>query len=1420
MQNIVTGETNNPEVQLQQERDLEIRNAQTPPQTSQNPQDLETQLSPTAQQPPLDETGNQQTALTSEKPPQEDKNTEVGQPYQNQVIPEPLVPLTNVEAQPFTNNPNLINFPPDTFNWNQNRIDEITQGIAREPLPIEPGSVPYAFPNPSQQNITPDIGGRLQSAYEQTLRRQRQIATTRALQELVDYRPYNFTPPSTGLSEDPRVPGSNRSVLRNNPTQGDGEPEGNWLTGFASSWWEQNKQQFEILDSAIREVWQHVSGGATEPQREAMRELLAEYVFASPLMNAENNPNINSAQDVLPFIGQAFPRTSELLAEGVEMVFPATDVEDPSQFNPASGNFREFGRGATGAGLYGLSLPENILWASIYGVLDTARALAGDAGDNIPLLNQIPRDDDRSGFAYRYGQAFSGVDLDLVNVRDGSGNRYLALIPEGEDFETQLNWGAAAFAISTLLGNPVDDFLGAVRRTTPTLLEGIRRGQGFEEALEAARRLERINALRRARQTVPEFGRGSQARVVQEPDVPDVTQGQELTSGQNLTEVQESTQTPPLPTGIQQPTLLQGADAEEYQRLLTEAENAVSIYSPQFSEPLSHVYQPSALEVAQELTRTPTSPVPLPFFVPRSNNELLNLGQHLGDIPPSVTELTNQNLYTLQQIYGETYRRFGTPLEEVPPFIDAVVQFNRRRPPTVYRQLADLGISDEPTIGIAEVLVGRVIDPESDATLPLNILNQIRRQSSDTEVNALLDEYIANPTPELARQLNRELPIVIEDILGKEIFDSMNVGDATDDIVPADNILDGMPFITRNTREIRAQGWGEQYTDSELSTMLAYQSAYYTLINRLSREGTDPTTLQGDVAWLAGADPEETAQILNAAPGIGNHLQQIIENNEGVPGVYLRGREVSEERLQEFLQAHQPGRRVEYEAFTSVTTDEDVARQFSTQYQEVDESRTSVIFEIEGSPFEMPPIGQSEYLFGRNTSFEVISSEIGDDGIRIKLRQVEDLDSALSRADGLPNPPRSTENLVERVREELQPLYPDVNVDPIIRSLDEYGATSRGLQELEQQIDELRRLTINSGRRLNGDLAPYVRGNIADEIAQASIEGTVVEGVQARDLLPPITPNLEDISPLVTQTPWYHGTRQRDIMNISYLDGTPHEYGYGLYLSSSAEYAEIASVASRTVNNPIPGTTRLNPSGRGTVFQVTPEVRNPLNINDDLAFEEVRNVFKNAAESVFGKEFRRRYSEFLGDVPAQSWLQARDTYGEMFRAPMPERQYQEFSRRVNQGLRAAGFDGIYDAKRGILTALPDDAGRIPMSISPFKDNVGGGRKIEALHARHYLDAEVARSLPLRPAEANELQSRIGFEGAMMEELIRTYRGASQDTSNVVQELAENTKQARLEATALHESELKGLKQSAPEAALETPEFQQYRKAAENQDPCL
>lgn len=1394
MQNIVTGQENNPEIQLQQERDLDLPQASTPIAQTQSTNPPAQGLQNTEVQTQLD--------YPSEKPLQQDKNTEVGQPYQNQVIPQPLVPLSNIEAQPPLGNPNLIYFPPDIYNWNRDRIDEITQGIARVPQPLEPGFTPNNFQIPTPQTLTPDVGQRLQGAFEQSQRHQRQIATRRALQDLIDYRPYNFTPPSDQLTNDPRIPASNRGVLRNQPTQGSGEPSSG---NIFQQWWDASVQQFRIVDAGLREVWSLVSGSASPEQREAMNHLLAEYVFSFTPEEQRANIGINNVQDALEYVGQAFPQTTEALLTGLEMVMPPEGTTaDNASINLGRGEFGEFGRGISGLTMLGMSLPENILWANVYGVLDTARALIGEAGDNIPLLNQIPRDEERSGFAYRYGQALSGVDLDLVNVRDGSGNRYLALIPQGEDFQTQLNWGAAAFAISTLLGNPVDDFMSSAVRLSPALARGLRRGRGFGEALEAARRLDNIQSLRRARQSVPEFSEPRRA--------PDVQLSNEAT------ELQTQGAQAGLDTGVEQQTLIQGAEISEYQRLLTQHENAISIYSQNLPDPLNHVLQPNASEVARQSASTPLAPIELPFFVPRSNNELLNLGQHLGDIPPSVQELTNQNLYTLQQIYGETYNRFGTPLEEVPPFTDAVVQFNRRLPPTVYRQLADLGISDEPSTGIAEVLVGRVIDPESDAALPLNILQQIRRQSYDEEVNALLDEYIANPTPELARELNRELPIVIEEVLSKEIFDSMNVGDATDDIVPADNILDDMPFITRNTRELREQGWGTEYTDSELSTMLAYQSAYFTLINRLSREGTDPTTLRGDIAWLAGADPEETAQILNAAPGIGNHLQQIIENSEGVPGVYLRGREIAEENLQQFLQAHQPGRRVEYEAFTSVTTDENIARQFSTQYGEVDDTRTPVIFEIEGSPVEMPPIGQSEYLFGRNTSFEVVSVDIDDNGLRIQLRQVEDLDEALQRA-GLDSPSPNP-RFIDEVREEVQELYPAVNPDPIIRSLDEYGAVGRGLQELEQQIDELRRLTINQGQRLNGDLRPYVRGNIADEINQASLEGTVIPEVQARQLLDPIQFNSEGISSIVTQTPWYHGTRQQDIANISYLDGTPHEYGYGLYLSSSPAYAEIAAVASRTVNNPIPGTTRLTPSGRGTVFQVVPEVRNPLDIRDDISFEQVRDVFKDAAESVFGKEFKRRYSEFLGDVPAESWIQARDTYGELYRTPIPERQYQEFSRRVNQGLRSRGFDGIYDPKRGILMALPDDAGRIPMQVTPFKTDVGTGRKVEALRARHYMDAEVAESIPLRPSEANELQSRIGFQGAIMEDLLRSYRAASQDASNVVQGLVENTKQATLAEVAQNERSLRELQQSAPIAAMETPEFQEFRRAAENDNPCL
>ena len=309
------------------------------------------------------------------------------------------------------------------------------------------------------------------------------------------------------------------------------------------------------------------------------------------------------------------------------------------------------------------------------------------------------------------------------------------------------------------------------------------------------------------------------------------------------------------------------------------------------------------------------------------------------------------------------------------------------------------------------------------------------------------------------------------------------------------------------------------------------------------------------------------------------------------------------------------------------------------------------------------------------------------------------------------------------------------------------SSTSRTLERnivgLRHAIDD-----INRG-------APHGWGNIADEInTKAAHLNTFDEGTQIRELYDeqPANPSY-----LLTDRPYYHGTRQADsIFRVNFKEGTAHEYGTGLYLTVDPDYANIAARSQRTPHNPIPGTTRINPTG-GFVHEIQPEVAGGvLELGEKLP-DDIRELFKRTAREVFDEKVAHIFEQRIRETPARNaWLTVRDVYSEAKRVPVPELHYRRFSNRISDLLNQAGYRGLRDEQRGIFVQLPDLDGRIRGNVLTSTPVVSATRT-QSLYARHWMNADMQKHFPrIDAAEGIEKQSRSQLLHSVLQDYVKQY----------------------------------------------------------------
>lgn len=426
----------------------------------------------------------------------------------------------------------------------------------------------------------------------------------------------------------------------------------------------------------------------------------------------------------------------------------------------------------------------------------------------------------------------------------------------------------------------------------------------------------------------------------------------------------------------------------------------------------------------------------------------------------------------------------------------------------------------------------------------------------------------------------------------------------------------------------------------------------------------------------------------------------------------------------------------------------------------------SAIQQVYGSTFarigpSVPPSTVPDF-FPTNTNIQLYDDLVQKQNsaiVRVMTSESGDLpDEVFQRLDDIlinQVAPTADQRLQQLVDDVLPNRYVGGSMDDVaivVSRSDELANASRPLRELEEEMLSLRSEILRQGRKLDTSHAPYVRRNIADEINNVANYGDVVPGTTVEPMLSPAPFNGEGLHPVVSEG-WYHGTRQMDIQGINLNHGGAHEYGVGLYLTRDESAAQLYAIASRTQNVPVPGTTRLQPDGSGLVYNVTPEIRNPLELDGPLP-EEVSDLFVEAVRETYSPGIARDYAESIRSVPGhQMWVKLREMLGEM-NGTVSELQYREFSTNLADKLVGNGYDALIDNARNIMVGLPREGGQLPLRVNNVSGGIGNGNKTFGWYTRHFTDAELARDIPSPVTEAWELQSRMAFGNSLMEESLR------------------------------------------------------------------
>ena len=1340
-----------------------------------------------------DSTALQQPMETQPSQPTQPGTDTVTQPEsvpgeQNTAPIQAATPIHSLGIPPWLqNNPTVQPLLPDIPNYGSMLAEQ-----ALQLNPIRQGTqlsdYPYTTPQVSPPALDPGTGQRLYENFEGIQRAERRVQLRSRLEDLIDYRNYNQNrPPTNEAQRNLSVPYSNRSINRNAPRQGEGEPNG-WGGNVFQNWWDNSVDQVQAVGGAFRDAWNLITGNSTPEQEQAVREIWDNFVMGEPTANPSELVTTDEVITGLSNVGEMFPTARAEIGQLIERWSPQQNEEGEYPVNLWRGEFGEFGRGIPGALNAGVNVVENLAYAGVYTLTDTARALAGEAGDSIPFLNRIPNDEERRGAAYRFGQVFSGVDLGIANVRDGSGNRYLSFVDPEASREEQINQWSTALGISVLFGGGVDNLARVGRLNAEDVARAVSTGQPLG-TVRAARRAEELG---RAAQSVPDF---------RPPSTPD----EAMAAATPSVPSEATTMFPGAQPGT---TILPPTNASIAVQNLDEYVGAVPN--------TTNLTNMTPGEVAFSLDVNPTVPPPIPFQNVRSNEELLNWGQYNGVIPPDVTNLTNADVQRLQQVHGDSFNRIGAPIElrDIPG----------------YRELAPGTPENTLPYGITEIVSEQYPDISVSAPggyrLPAGLTPDdvvqrfVDKYGEVTGIDWTLSEAIADEIiPYDANAYNAYVDAF------KQAYPNMRYG-----VVHFTNELDDDVFQPANFEALLR--FGDELPFNEVDGVMmghglgSIQDAtgWFSVDGMRSWQEIVDEMPRGTRIMVFSCSVERAARIARYDDTLGalTSDQWVILESGGNGRVINMG---SGNFIGTGLDDVDP---------ETVRADMEMFPADETARANIQESVDEIIING-GEPIEVEPDMLREQLREqlimqfRHDSSVLDEAILNDEGVDewVDLVVGEDLDVARANQIRQTYQIRNTgepdvQTLDDTIRHSGEPGSVPVAdywrrtdapvshsgnpgaASEFLDALDDVDANGSALRELEQQIDELRREVVRQSQPIiRGDMRNLVRGNIADEIATSTQYGEIIPGTQIQELLPDVEP----IS-VPMEGNWFHGTRQTNISNVNYHWGTPHEYGVGLYLTNDMDYANVAARASRVPNNPVPGTTRLNPAGTGAVLRVQLDANTGILDASTEVDDSLLDVFYRSAKSIFGSKLATR---LLSDLPetevGNAWLEARRLYAEMFNSPVPEVKFREFSREVSERLSQRGYGAIVDNRRGVMMAIPDESGRIRMNVVPVQENVGGGSKVEATYARHFMEAEMHEQMKHPVTEAWELQSRVRYENALMENTLKEYKGLNNQATALVNDMANDERALVNDAIAQKEIEWRQALANAEEDAVNTPEFQ-------------
>ena len=1299
-----------------------------------------------------------------------------------------ITPMVGVGLPPWLqSNPRVMPTYPDLPNWREQIRQTQLQAAFPERTERTLLDIPYTYAQQQVPLLDEQTGSSLEDTFQRMQSRSRSIALRSELSRLTDYRPYQNTPPSNELNPNTNVPGSNRSIFRNN------------MRYDGSGWSNDDRTPVQQLEdyrqdflAPVRDIWNLLTGGeGSESQRAALNDLVYEYVLGNPVTGESSGRPINDALDTLQRVGEMFPESTRNVMETLSNAAPEPQTGNPTQYRNdwINGYFGEYGRGWVGALNTGLSYTENLGMAAVYSATDLGVALTNQLGIDIPAINSINVDFDDVISGMRFRQAFGGMDLDITNVRDGQGNRYLNFIDPRADRQTQIQQGAAGLAISALFGSSIDDALSGGMRFSRIYMEAMRRGMRPGQAMEAARRTIRIQDLRRARMRVPRFS------------------GEDRTPPATFTS--ENPNVPllnnPNPAIGELPELSPAAGV-----VINLDEYTNPVLTPDFT---SANISPS--QIAEEFNINPMATPPLPFFQPRSNDDLLRMGQQLGLIDPEQNILTNSDVARLQQVYGGSFSRFGPPAAPDVPnpnYIDVPAG----TPENTGRYTVTEMVSPEyPNYVISAPAGYRLPEGFTVEEVFKELQERHNTDTVDWTLGEAIHDGIIPYTTDVDEAYNRTL---------RELSPTLNYG------------------------AVMFQGAGDNpatfvYSyESLMDNIDQFPIAEYNVQGILVGHGTG--TMMDPRAWFSESGQRSWQSIVDEYPA-GTRMMVMSCSLERNTSVNRTDQWVIlESGSDEVIDAGE-GNFIElpddWEADMAMfgPTDLDTSQNYIFQYPEsievftpewTQELARRVQERIKGD--ESAYNHHIERLIDDGADLDDMRNWVigGDESVETLQRQQNDViretgeagPEEAARANQMIRQSQPGDSLSNTIRWQLDEAPNDMTgstrlAQSYLETSDDFVGASRGLQDLELEIDNLRRGIIERSNRLvgQGDLAKYGRGAINDEITTANLYDNVVPGTQIQDLLEPVEPaNIVDDG-----VAWYHGTKQQGIDRVNFHHGAAHEWGVGLYVTRDADYANVAARAARTPNNPVPGTTRLRPDGSGAIYQIQADASSVI---DALApaSKGVIEQFSSAVRTIFGKRFSEYWDNNIGAPNAgDMWIRTRELYSDFKGDRIPELRYREFSREVSNKLHQTGYRGIEDAGRGQRLLFPDPDGRIPMRAIPVQEGIGSDSKLESLYARRWMDAELHDRMKSPVTEAWELQSRVRTENSMMEEMFKAYNPAERQTEKLLSDMLQQERQLQADTRALGEMDLEDLQASAPEAAMKTPEFERFQNTKLD-DPCI